>query len=139
MIFTLDYLVWRIFFTIPKEEGILSVVFWAVLLIAECVGLLEMAVHFYNMYDYGGILIYNNIKVFVDGRADLYSKYNYKDYLNISALKGDYPKLIDKYDFDYLLVSDKQQLSTYLKYSDKYELVYKNKDKGFVLYKTIEK
>lgn len=52
MIFTLDYLIWRIFFTIPKEEGILSVIFWAILLIAECVGLLEMAVHFYNMYDY---------------------------------------------------------------------------------------
>ena len=58
MIFTLDYLIWRIFFTIPKEEGILSVIFWAVLLIAECVGLLEMAVHFYNMYDYDRIKLH---------------------------------------------------------------------------------
>ena len=58
MIFTLDYLVWRIFFTIPKEEGILSVVFWAILLIAECVGLLEMAVHFYNMYDYDRVKLH---------------------------------------------------------------------------------
>ena len=91
------------------------------------------------MYDYGGILIYNDIKVFVDGRADLYSKYNYKDYLDMTALKGDYPKLIDKYDFDYLLVSNKQQINTYLKYSDKHELIYENKDKGFTLYRTIEK
>ena len=58
MIFTLDYLIWRIFFTIPKEEGILSVVFWAILLIAECVGLLEMAVHFYNMYDYDRVKLH---------------------------------------------------------------------------------
>ncbi len=29
----------------------------------------------FNMYDYGGELIYNDIKVFIDGRADLYSKY----------------------------------------------------------------
>lgn len=58
MIFTLDYLIWRIFFTIPKEEGILSVIFWAILLIAECVGLLEMAVHFYNMYDYDRVKLY---------------------------------------------------------------------------------
>ena len=56
------------------------------------------------MYDYGGILIYNDIEVFIDGRADLYSKYNYKDYLDISCLRGDYPKLIEKYDFDYFLV-----------------------------------
>ena len=58
MIFTLDYLIWRIFFTIPKEEGILSVIFWAILLIAECVGLLEMAVHFYNMYDYDRVKLH---------------------------------------------------------------------------------
>lgn len=58
MIFTLDYLVWRIFFTIPKEEGTVSVIFWAILLLAECVGLLEMAVHFYNMYDYDRIKTY---------------------------------------------------------------------------------
>ena len=58
MIFTLDYLIWRIFFTIPKEEGIVSIVFWAILLLAECVGLLEMAVHFYNMYDYDRIKLH---------------------------------------------------------------------------------
>lgn len=58
MIFTLDYLIWRIFFTIPKKEGVLSIVFWAILLIAECVGLLEMAVHFYNMYDYDRIKLH---------------------------------------------------------------------------------
>lgn len=58
MIFTVDYLIWRIFFTIPKEEGTISIVFWAILLIAECVGLLEMAVHFYNMYDYDRVKIY---------------------------------------------------------------------------------
>ncbi len=89
----------------------------------------------YNMYNYGGILIYNDILVFVDGRADLYSKYNYKDYLNISKLNGDYPKLIEKYNFDYFLVSTNYPINTYLKYSDKYELVYENKDKIFALYK----
>ena len=58
MIFTLDYLIWRIFFTIPKEEGTISIIFWAILLIAECVGLLEMAVHFYNMYDYDRVKLH---------------------------------------------------------------------------------
>ncbi len=89
----------------------------------------------YNFYDYGGQLIYNDIMVFVDGRADLYSKYNFEDYLNISRLVGDYPKLLEKYDFDYFLVSEEYQINNYLKYSDDYELLYKNKDLAFNLYK----
>lgn len=82
----------------------------------------------YNMYDYGGELIYNNIDVFIDGRADLYSNYNYKDYLDISSLKGDYVKTIEKYDFDYFLVDDKYPISTYLKYNEKYKLIYHKKN-----------
>lgn len=89
----------------------------------------------YNMYDYGGVLIYNDILVFIDGRADLYSKYNFKDYLDISKLNGDYPKLIEKYNFDYFLVSTNYSINTYLKYSDKYEVIYENKERNFRLYK----
>ena len=81
----------------------------------------------YNMYDYGGELIYNNIEVFIDGRADLYSNYNYEDYLNISKLKSDYVKLINKYNFDYFLVDDTYPIYTYLKYSDKYKKIYDKK------------
>ncbi len=87
----------------------------------------------YNMYDYGGELIYNDIEVFIDGRADLYSKYNYADYLDISSLEEDYVKLIDKYDFDYFLVNKKYPIYTYLKYNDDYELIYK--EKNIYLYK----
>ena len=82
----------------------------------------------FNMYDYGGDLIYNDIKVFIDGRADLYSKYNYKDYLNISLLQTDYIKLINKYNFDYFLVNKNYPINTYLKYNDNYKIIYKNKE-----------
>jgi hypothetical protein len=89
----------------------------------------------YNMYDLGGELIYNDISVFVDGRADLYSSYNYEDYLHISMLQDDYVSLIQKYDFDYFLVSTDYPISTYLKYEDQYEKIYQ---KGNVLlYKKI--
>ena len=81
----------------------------------------------YNMYDYGGELISNNIEVFIDGRADLYSSYNYKDYLNISKLENDYVKLINKYDFDYFLVDDAYPIYTYLEYSNDYEKIYDKK------------
>ena len=79
------------------------------------------------MYNYGGELIYNDILVFIDGRADLYSKYNYKDYLDISTLKGNYVELIDKYNFDYFLTDRKYSIDSYLKYNDNYELIYQNK------------
>jgi hypothetical protein len=89
----------------------------------------------FNMYDYGGELIYNDIPVFIDGRADLYTKYNYKDYLNISNLNGDYVKLIEKYNFDYFLVDKDYSINTYLKYNNQYEVIYK--DKKVLLYKKI--
>lgn len=78
----------------------------------------------YNMYDFGGELIYNEIDVFVDGRADLYSKNNLSDYSDISLLRNDYVKLIDKYSFDYFLVTKNYPIATYLKYNDDYEEVY---------------
>lgn len=85
----------------------------------------------YNMYDYGGELIFNDIKVFIDGRADLYSKYNLNDCMIISELGNDFEKLIIKYDFDYFLVNSKYPINYYL--NDRYEkIIEKN---GVVLYK----
>lgn len=90
----------------------------------------------YNLYNFGGELIYNDIKVFIDGRADLYSKYNLKDALDISYLRGDYEKIINKYNFDYFLVSSEFSINTYLKYNNNYKLIYSNKDLFF--YKKIK-
>ena len=87
----------------------------------------------FNMYEYGGELIYNDIPVFIDGRADLYSKYNFKDYLDIANLNNDYKKLIDKYDFDYLLINKKANIYNYLKYESSYNILYENKN--LILYK----
>ena len=89
----------------------------------------------FNMYNYGGELIYHDIKVFVDGRADLYSQHNFKDYLNIANGTNDYVKLIDVYNFDYLLIDKTYPIYAYLKYNDNYEVIYKNKN--LVFYKKI--
>ena len=87
----------------------------------------------FNMYDYGGDLIYNDILVFIDGRADLYSKYNYNDYLDITYLKSNSIDLIDKYDFDYFLVDSKYPINTYLNNNSNYELIYNREN--ILLYK----
>ncbi len=84
----------------------------------------EQPKRLFNIYDYGGELIYHDIPVFIDGRADYYSPYNYKDYLNISNLEEDYVSCMEKYDFDYYLVSSKFPIYTYLKYNDNYTEIY---------------
>ena len=80
----------------------------------------------FNYYDYGAYLIYNDIDVFVDGRADLYSGEVYQDYQTLSRLKPSFSKVIDKYNFDYYIVPRDIGLTTYLK--EKYEIIYKDKE-----------
>lgn len=83
----------------------------------------------FNNYNYGGDLIYNDIPVFVDGRADLYSKDVFEDYLSIANIDGDYYSIMCKYNFDYYLVERNSNIDFYLRYSgDKYNLLYANKD-----------
>lgn len=79
----------------------------------------------FNMYNYGGYLVYKDFKVFMDGRADLYYNYNYRDYFAISNLDGDYKNIINKYNFDYLIVTSTYSINNYLGYNpDSYELIY---------------
>lgn len=93
----------------------------------------EQPARLFNMYDYGGELINNDILVFIDGRADLYTNYNYKDYLNISLLRSDYVKLIEKYHFDYFLIDNDYPIGNYLKYNSDYGKIYETEE--FTLYK----
>ena len=49
IIVNIAYIVWRIFFTIPKGQGIISLVFAMALLIVEIVGLIELFVNFFGL------------------------------------------------------------------------------------------
>jgi cellulose synthase (UDP-forming) len=50
MFFTVVYLAWRFFFTIPFEYGIVSIVTGMALLVVEVLGMVEAFVHYVNMY-----------------------------------------------------------------------------------------
>lgn len=54
MFFTIMYLVWRIFFTIPFEYGVVSIIAGFALLIVEMLGMVEAFVHYANMYSVKG-------------------------------------------------------------------------------------
>jgi len=78
----------------------------------------------YNDYGAGGYLVYKNIPVFIDGRADLYSDYNYKDNLDLMYYRKHFYDRLEKYNFDYFLVSEGFQINLYLKNSSNYKLIY---------------
>lgn len=83
----------------------------------------------FNAYNYGGDLVYNDIKVFIDGRADLYSSSDvFKDFIDIYYFEGDYYSLMCKYSFDYYLVEKNSSLDYYLRYNDQFKLIYMNGD-----------
>ena len=48
--FTIVYLIWRIFFTIPFGYGIVSIVAGISLLVVEALGMVEAFIHYANMY-----------------------------------------------------------------------------------------
>ncbi len=50
MFFTIIYLLWRTFFTIPVEYGLVSIIAGIALLIVEALGMVEAFVHYTNMY-----------------------------------------------------------------------------------------
>lgn len=96
----------------------------------------------YNDYNYGELLIYNDINVFVDGRADIYAYDNIlKDAISISDLKNyndapnemfDIERTLTKYNFDAFLISCNKPIYYYLSTnSDKYKLLYENKQTAY--------
>ena len=87
----------------------------------------------YNDYNYGGYLIYNEIPVFVDGRADMYSGHNLEDVFIIDYYAKQ--EVIDKYDFDMFLVSSESAISNYLSNNSDYEKLIS--DEKSVVYKEI--
>jgi len=79
----------------------------------------------YNSYNLGGYLIYKNIPVFIDGRADIYANTILCDVCEIE--KGKNPKLIENYPFNTFIVEKKTTIHNYLKNNSKYKLILTDK------------
>ena len=83
--------------------------------------------HLYNNYNLGAELIYYRIPVFIDGRADAYTKYQFSDALSMENLTNDPDILVKKYKFDYILLNTNTVLYWYLKkYHQCYTLLYED-------------
>jgi len=83
-----------------------------------------------NFYDWGSLLMYNNIKPFIDSRCDLYTEeYNEgcqvaNDYYALTSCSEDYNRLIQKYDIDYIFIPSKINLYNNLLTNENYEKIY---------------
>lgn len=86
----------------------------------------------FNEYSYGSLLMFNDIKCFIDSRCDLYTKeYNKdcevaNDYINIIRCTGNYENLLNKYNIEYLLISKESALSKNIFNNSKYEKLFED-------------
>ena len=94
----------------------------------------------FNEYDYGSYLILNNIPVFIDSRADLYTKqFNGLDYDifdDYEFITNDYQKKFEFYNITHVLTYKKYQaLQSMLKRDINYKIIYE--DDYFILFEKI--
>ena len=92
----------------------------------------------YNDYNDGSYLLFNDIKVFIDSRCDLYFRefnHQYDIFDDYASTKYDYKyeEIFDKYYIQYILLNNEDSLYYILKDNSKYELLYD--DKNYSIYK----
>jgi len=81
----------------------------------------------YNYYSWGGYLIWNNIPVFIDGRADVYGDEFFNKYINIAKTKEGAYETLESFDVEYVIFPTDSGLIPFLKSNKEYQEIYKDK------------
>ena len=94
-------------------------------------------IRLFNQYDYGSDLLFDDIPVFIDSRADLYLKEFNKNCLVLEDYfdaKDDYnySYIFNKYDITHVIVKNSTMLSRVMKNQYNYEIIYS--DDYFTIY-----
>ena len=96
----------------------------------------------FNEYNYGSYLLFNDIPVFIDSRADLYApEFNGKkdiftDFINLNCLNCNIQEKLDEYGFTHIILKEDAKLNIYFKLkTDTYKKIYS--DENFVIYEKI--
>lgn len=103
-------------------------------------------IRLFNEYNFGSYLLLNDIPVFIDSRADLYTKefsgLDYDIFDDYKSITKDYQKVLKFYDISHLLIykqyPGEKELSTFyiiLKNNNNYKLLYE--DDNFALFEKI--
>ena len=85
----------------------------------------------FNEYNFGSYLLFNDIKVFIDSRADLYEKnFNHskrsivEDAMEIN--RKNYNEIFKYYDITHILLYNTNFICDYLKKDENYKIIYKD-------------
>ena len=102
----------------------------------------------YNEYNYGSYLLYQDIPVFIDSRADLYSpEFNsvegylhsgydiFSDALDIPSLSTGYEEVFEKYGVNHVILYANAKMCLLLNEDENYELLYD--DNNFRVYERL--
>jgi len=101
---------------------------------------------FYNEYNYGSYMLYRNIPVFIDSRADLYApefsgKENdiFMDFIEISSISKFYEDIFEKYEITHVITYANSKMNMIIEKTED-ETSYKQlyKDNRFVIYERLK-
>ncbi|MHC1721435.1 MAG: hypothetical protein AB9844_12315 [Clostridiaceae bacterium] len=86
----------------------------------------------YSGFNEGGYIEFRGYKTYIDPRAEVFLETNnnkddiFKEYIQMKHGDIYYKNVLNKYNFDYLVVGDNDILFQYLDYDEDYKLVYSN-------------
>lgn len=100
-------------------------------------------IRLYNEYNYGSYVLFQNVPVFIDSRADLYTpEFNgdkdkdiFSDFLDTASVNVHYNTTFDKYDITHLLIPRNAKINLFLKEDEDYKELYK--DDNFIIYERL--
>ena len=101
------------------------------------------SIKLFNEYNFGSYLLFEDVPVFIDSRADVYDpQFNkweddiFRDFINIVDLNTDYEKKFEHYGITHLLIYKKSLLSKMLnKDADNYKELYS--DDNFIIFERL--
>lgn len=96
-------------------------------------------IRIYNEYNFGSYLLFKNIPVFIDSRADLYTEEFNKDCTifkdGVVRKASNYEEIFSKYKISHILIYNTNILNTILKNDNNYRKIYI--DKYFSIYEKL--
>ena len=99
-------------------------------------------IRLFNEYNFGSYLLFSDIPVFIDSRADVYDpKFNgweddiFRDFINLTNACNDYEEKFEHYGITHLLIYKDSTLDKVLRLDTNYNELYK--DEEFVLYQKL--
>lgn len=96
---------------------------------AEVVALNDLKGRMYNVYHWGGYLLwrfYRERPVMIDGRADVYGEAIWNDYKKLSHAEADWRKMLDKYKIQYMLIESGWAVARVLDASPDFTCIYQD-------------